>query len=71
MVAWINFAILLSSSLALLLFYVCSVSPAGLEKNIELRDAGEEAMRPKKDHVMYADIYTRIRHPQAVGEVFL
>jgi protein-S-isoprenylcysteine O-methyltransferase Ste14 len=38
---------------------------------IGLRDAGEEAMRPQKDHVMYAGIYNRIRHPQAAGEVFL
>jgi protein-S-isoprenylcysteine O-methyltransferase Ste14 len=33
--------------------------------------AGEETMRPKKEHVMYGGIYTRMRHPQAVGEVFL
>jgi protein-S-isoprenylcysteine O-methyltransferase Ste14 len=36
-----------------------------------LRDAGEEALRPKKEHTMYGGIYTRLRHPQAVGEVFL
>lgn len=36
-----------------------------------LRDAGEEAMRPKKEHRMYGGIYTKMRHPQAVGEVFL
>jgi len=34
-------------------------------------DAGEEAVRPKKEHTMYAGIYRKIRHPQAVGEVFL
>jgi protein-S-isoprenylcysteine O-methyltransferase Ste14 len=33
--------------------------------------AGEETMRPKKEHVMYGGIYTKVRHPQAVGEVFL
>jgi methanethiol S-methyltransferase len=38
---------------------------------IGLRDAGEEAMRPKKEHNMYGGVYTRLRHPQAVGEVFL
>ena len=38
---------------------------------IGVLDAGEEAMRPKKEHVMYAGIYTRLRHPQAVGEVFI
>jgi methanethiol S-methyltransferase len=36
-----------------------------------LRDAGEEAMRPKQEHVMYGGIYTRLRHPQTAGEVFL
>jgi methanethiol S-methyltransferase len=137
MITWINISVLLFSSLAFLLFYVRSVSPAGLEKfigsrayhlcyrlrlisalfesitvacyvlyyfyplpipfpagfpwpwwlsaliaaaigipalalmGIGLRDAGEEAMHPQKDHVMYSGIYDRIRHPQAVGEVFL
>lgn len=33
--------------------------------------AGEETMRPKKEHTMYGGIYTKMRHPQAVGEVFL
>jgi protein-S-isoprenylcysteine O-methyltransferase Ste14 len=37
---------------------------------VGLRDAGEEAIRPRKDHTMYGGIYTRIRHPQAAGEVF-
>ena len=32
------------------------------------RDAGEETMRPKKEHEMYGGIYRKIRHPQAVGE---
>jgi protein-S-isoprenylcysteine O-methyltransferase Ste14 len=36
-----------------------------------IRDAGEETMRTKKEHTMYGGIYTKIRHPQAVGEVFL
>lgn len=38
---------------------------------IGLRAAGEEAMRPKKEHRMYGGIYQHMRHPQAVGEVFL
>jgi protein-S-isoprenylcysteine O-methyltransferase Ste14 len=38
---------------------------------IGVRDAGEEAMRPKKEHSMYGGIYAKLRHPQAVGEVFL
>jgi len=45
--------------------------PALVLMVIGLRDAGEEAMRPKKEHRMYGGIYTRMRHPQAVGEVFL
>lgn len=36
-----------------------------------LRDSGEEALRPKKEHGLYGGIYNRLRHPQAVGEVFL
>ena len=36
-----------------------------------LRDAGEEALQPKPEHNMYSGIYTHMRHPQAVGEVFL
>lgn len=32
------------------------------------KDAGEETMRPKREHTMYGGIYTQIRHPQAVGE---
>ena len=45
--------------------------PATTLMLIGVRDAGEEAMRPKKEHTMYGGIYTKIRHPQAVGEVFL
>lgn len=33
------------------------------------KDAGEETMRPKKEHRMYGGIYEKIRHPQAVGEL--
>jgi len=36
-----------------------------------LVDAGEEAVRPKKEHHLYTGIYARIRHPQAAGEVFI
>ncbi len=36
-----------------------------------LKDAGEEALRPRKEHSMYGGIYSKIRHPQAAGEVFL
>ena len=34
-----------------------------------IKDAGEETMLPKREHTMYGGIYTRIRHPQAVGEL--
>jgi protein-S-isoprenylcysteine O-methyltransferase Ste14 len=37
---------------------------------IGMKDAGEEAVIPKKEHTMYGGIYNRIRHPQAAGEVF-
>jgi methanethiol S-methyltransferase len=33
-----------------------------------VKDAGEETMKPKRDHEMYVGIYERIRHPQALGE---
>ena len=45
--------------------------PAVLLMVIGLRDAGEEALRPKQEHEMYGGVYTHLRHPQAVGEVFL
>lgn len=45
--------------------------PATILMLAGLKDAGEEALRPKKEHKMYVGIYTRIRHPQAAGEVFL
>jgi len=34
-----------------------------------IKDAGEEALTPKKEHRMYQGIYTRIRHPMALGEL--
>jgi protein-S-isoprenylcysteine O-methyltransferase Ste14 len=137
MIAWINFAVLLASTILFTFFYVHSVSPAGREMVIGPRayhlcfydrlvagtfefiilanyvlyrfypletpladqflwswwispitaiiigiptltlmvigmlHAGEETMRPKKEHTMYGGIYTKMRHPQAVGEVFL
>ncbi len=45
--------------------------PASYIMVIGMRDAGEEAIRPKKEHLMYSGIYKKIRHPQAAGEVFL
>ncbi len=45
--------------------------PATILMLVGVKDAGEEAMIPKKEHVMYGGIYKKIRHPQATGEVFL
>ena len=136
MIAWINFAVLLFSTLFFLYFYFLSVGPAALERVlgerayplcgryrvvaivfetitvindivytfypletplpetfpwpwwfsaliaavigipttwlmvVGMRDAGEEMAFPKKEHTMYGGIYTKIRHPQAAGEVF-
>jgi len=36
-----------------------------------MKDAGEEAITPKKEHSLYGGIYKKVRHPQATGEVFL
>lgn len=36
-----------------------------------LKDAGKESLAPKKEHSLYGGIYTKMRHPQATGEVAL
>jgi protein-S-isoprenylcysteine O-methyltransferase Ste14 len=36
-----------------------------------VKDAGREALFPDKKHTLYKGIYEKIRHPQAIGEVFL
>ncbi|UCD02176.1 MAG: isoprenylcysteine carboxylmethyltransferase family protein [Promethearchaeota archaeon] len=36
-----------------------------------VKDAGREALFPDKEHTLYRGIYEKIRHPQALGEVFL
>jgi protein-S-isoprenylcysteine O-methyltransferase Ste14 len=36
-----------------------------------VRDAGKETMSPRKEHTLYGGIYEIIRHPQALGEVWL
>ena len=38
---------------------------------VGLKDAGREALFPDKKHTLYAGIYLKIRHPQALGEVFV
>jgi len=34
-----------------------------------VHDAGEETIKPSRDHSLYGGIYTKIRHPQAIGEL--
>ena len=36
-----------------------------------VKDAGREALFPDKEHTLYRGIYEKIRHPQALGEVFI
>lgn len=42
--------------------------PSGYLMHRGMKDAGEETMKPKPEHTLYGGIYTRIRHPQALGE---
>jgi protein-S-isoprenylcysteine O-methyltransferase Ste14 len=50
---------------------VAILLPALTLMTVGMLHAGEEAVRPKKEHELYGGIYKRIRHPQAAGEVFL
>ncbi|UCE10296.1 MAG: hypothetical protein JSW61_15200 [Candidatus Thorarchaeota archaeon] len=36
-----------------------------------VKDAGRETISPRKEHSLYGGIYETIRHPQALGEVWL
>jgi protein-S-isoprenylcysteine O-methyltransferase Ste14 len=36
-----------------------------------VKHAGREALIPSKEHTLYGGIYNTIRHPQALGEVWL
>ena len=56
----------ISATLALLIGV-----PAVYLMIVGMKDAGEEAVRPRKEHTMYGGIYAKIRHPQAAGEVFI
>jgi protein-S-isoprenylcysteine O-methyltransferase Ste14 len=42
--------------------------PAGYVWFRGMKDAGKETMVPQKGHTLYGGIYTKIRHPQALGE---
>jgi protein-S-isoprenylcysteine O-methyltransferase Ste14 len=39
--------------------------PSGYMLGRGMKDAGEETMRPQKEHTLYGGIYERVRHPQA------
>ena len=137
LIEWLNFLVLVVSTILFLYFYVKSVSPAQLEKTMGeiaypkcktyriiagafegitivnyvlyvfyplplglpltlpwdyllsfiiafviiipsaylmikgMRDAGTETLEPKKEHTLYAGIYDKVRHPQAIGEAVL
>jgi protein-S-isoprenylcysteine O-methyltransferase Ste14 len=43
--------------------------PSGYLFGRGVRDAGEETMRPRKEHALYGGIYGKIRHPQMAGEL--
>ncbi|MFX1534703.1 MAG: methyltransferase family protein [Promethearchaeota archaeon] len=45
--------------------------PSGYLMFRGIKDAGEETMRPKKEHTLYGGIYEKMRHPQTVGELSL
>jgi protein-S-isoprenylcysteine O-methyltransferase Ste14 len=34
-----------------------------------VHDAGEETIKPSRNHSLYGGIYSKIRHPQAIGEL--
>ncbi|MHA2037795.1 MAG: methyltransferase family protein [Promethearchaeota archaeon] len=36
-----------------------------------VKDAGREALFPDISHTLYSGIYSKIRHPQALGEAFI
>jgi protein-S-isoprenylcysteine O-methyltransferase Ste14 len=44
--------------------------PSGYLVMRGVKDAGEEALTPKKEHEMFGGIYERIRHPQAWEAAF-
>ncbi|MBE0526437.1 MAG: hypothetical protein IH631_05810, partial [Candidatus Thorarchaeota archaeon] len=53
------------------IFAIAIVIPSVYMMIKGMRDAGEETLEPKKEHTLYAGIYDKIRHPQAIGEAFL
>ena len=57
-------------SISVLLAIMIAI-PSFALMGIGVRAAGEETLRPKKEHEMYGGIYNRIRHPQSLGEVWV
>ena len=54
-----------------LLIGIVILIPSGYLMWRGLQDAGQESLAPKKEHRLFRGIYTKIRHPQATGEVGL
>jgi len=52
-----------------ILLAIAIVIPSGYIMVKGLLDAGKEAMIPQIDQELYQGIYTKLRHPQAVGEL--
>ncbi len=57
-------------SISVILAIIIAI-PSFALMGIGVRAAGEETLRPKKEHEMYGGIYNRIRHPQSLGEVWV
>ena len=57
-------------SISIILAIIIAI-PSFALMGIGVRAAGEETLRPKKEHKMYGGIYNRIRHPQSLGEVWV
>ena len=57
-------------SISVILAIIIAI-PSFALMGIGVRAAGEETVRPKKEHEMYGGIYNKIRHPQSLGEVWV
>jgi protein-S-isoprenylcysteine O-methyltransferase Ste14 len=57
-------------SVSVILLIVISI-PSFALMSVGVKAAGEETLRPKKEHRMYGGIYNWIRHPQSLGEVWV
>ncbi|MHA2229950.1 MAG: methyltransferase family protein [Candidatus Thorarchaeota archaeon] len=57
-------------SISIILAIIMAI-PSFALMGLGVRAAGEETLRPKKEHEMYGGIYNKIRHPQALGEVWV